>query len=290
MVLWWEKTSRAAAESAAADSLWAPLVAAEFSEREQRAVLFPRSSLYTESSASVDNDNGEGDDSGADASGGGDGESGVMDPAAAAAVAAAASNSSPSNDDSTGDVESGGYLSSNSSSRGDGNGRGREGASRRLYITLHNARARRAAIAAEQRRRSSILEMSALGRLGRAWGLYPWAPYLPRGPHYQYSQGPAFPEHNWGPGIGHGAGATPEGADMGAHAHPHPMWGGIGSWGRNRTGPWRGFGGGVAGICPTGVGVGGGAWSLPGQAGVPTPPHGQGRWNRGRFGGYVSGM
>lgn len=302
------KTSRAAAVSAAADSLWAPLVAAEFSEREQHAVLFLQSSPppSMEPLSSV-NDNGD-----SWTNTGTDGDTGDID------SAITASSASPSEGSTMDEVEdregtrchdeyrrSGGdggadltagdgtrcsrnnSSSSDSNSNSDdctGNVRSREGASRRLYIKLHETRVRRAAIAAEQRRRSTILEMSALGRLGRAWGLYPWAPYLPRGPHYSHSSGPAFPESNWGPviGPGPGAGSTPDGPDTVAHAHPHPMWGSGSGWGRSRSGPWRGFSGGGMGVCPGGVSIV--------QGGNSAGLHGQGRRNRGRFVGHFSAL
>ncbi|CAM9843102.1 unnamed protein product, partial [Laminaria digitata] len=131
------------------------------------------------------------------------------------------------------------------------------GASRRLYAKLHGARARRASIAAEQNRRSSILEMTALGRLGRTWGLYPWAPYLPRGPYH--TPGVTPPHYNWGPGIGPSGGPTPDGMD--GTGPPSSSWagGGFGGsrWGR-RLG-WRGLSGwGGAGCAAGGVGFGGG--------------------------------
>lgn len=311
------KTSRAAAVSAAADSLWAPLVAAEFSEREQHAVLFLQSSPppCMGPLAPVNDDGDSWTNTGID------GDTRDID------SAATASSTSPSEGSTVDEVEDRGgtrdkksrsegsghdeYCGSggdggadltagdgtrcsrnNSSSSGRnsnsgdcaGNVRGRKGASRRLYMKLHEARVRRAAIAAEQRRRSTILEMSALGRLGRAWGLYPWAPYLPRGPHYAHSSGPAFPEFNWGPGIGPGtgAGSTPDGPDTVAHAHPHPMWGSGSGWGRSRSGPWRGFSGGGMGVCPGGVGIG--------QGGSSAALHGQGRRNRGRFIGHFSAL
>lgn len=322
------KTSRAAAVSAAADSLWAPLVAAEFSEREQHAVLFLQSSPppCMEPLASA-NDNGD-----SRANTGSDGDTDGIDSASTASSASPSKGSTVdevediggardqkshsegsdhdeccgSGGDGGADLAAGDGIrcsGNNSSSSGSnsnsggcaGNVRGKEGASRRLYIKLHEARMRRAAIAAEQRRRSTILEMSALGRLGRAWGLYPWAPYLPRGPHYSHSSGPAFPEYNWGPGIGPGpgpgpgAGSTPDGPEAVAHAHPHPMWGSGTGWGRSRSGPWRGFSGGGMGVCPGGVGIGG-SWGVTGQGGSSAAPHGQGRRNRGRFVGHFSAL
>lgn len=230
------------------DSLWAPLVEAEFSEQEQRAMLFARPT--TEEKA---------------CEAGGQGEPAILG-------------------DSL--VWSG---SSDTSAAETKRTIGKRGASRSLYAKLHNARLRRAAIAAEQRRRMTIFEMGALGRLGRTWGLYPWAPYLSRGP-YHYA-GSALSEHNWpGPGgAGTGGFNTDETHAVGAEGLPHPMWG-VG-WGR-RTGSWRTFGAvsGAGGAASCGVVFGDDVGGAGGTGIVPPPSYGLGgRRGRGRFLGQVSG-
>lgn len=167
----------------------------------------------------------------------------------------------------------------------------KSGTSRRLYVELHSARMRRAAIAAEQRRRPSVHEISTLGRLGRTWGLYPSAPSLPRGSYY--TPGPTFPEYNWGAGIGPVGDPSFEGED--AACPRGSLWGGGGGWARRLSGHPFGNGGGSS--FPSGFGghrVGGGSGRDGGGRTVPEcgevpglgfPPHlyGQSRRGRGRF-------
>lgn len=205
------QTSRAAAATAAADTLWAPLVAADFTDREQRSVLFHVPPLSRPSDT---------------------------------AATTTTTTTAPTPRDATTTATATAPLE-------------KDGASRRLYYKLAAARARKAAQAAEQNRRSTILEMATLGRLGRTWGLYPWAPYLPRGPYHVPGPGPgppAFPEYYWGAGVGRGGGGG-EGAGAGLVPPPPPpssssssssTWGGGGRWGRRSgwRGPWSGGGGG----------------------------------------------
>lgn len=260
-----QQTCQAAADSAVSDSLWAPLVAAEFSDQEQHAMLFARPAP----------EDAQGPAAGVEGSAGDAGGEALDGTASSRGV------SSPK----SGKKNSG-------SVRANRQKLSRKGASRCLYAKLHSARVRRAAIAAEQRRRMTIFEMSALGRLGRTWGLYPWAPYLPRGPYH--FPGSALPEHNWdGSAAGAGGGNMPPEELHGAAPGfpPHPMWG-VG-WGR-RASAWRTFGagaGGAAGAAGCGVVFGETGGVNGAGMGVPPPSYGVGvRRGRGRFLGQVSGL
>lgn len=267
--------------SAAADTLWASLVSREFTEREQHSVLFLQSSPDIMASAGSKTAG----TTGTERSGG---TNGGVDRARTGGGPRTKPTAS-----GTCNLEGQQATSGNDLGGSDGrNGAGAEGgggASRRLYAKLHSARLRRAAIAVEHRRRSSILEMSALGRLGRTWGLYPWAPY--RGP-YRTSPGPAFPEYSWGPGIGPAGGpVVPDGT-----AEISPSWHG-GGWGR-RLG-WRPFGG-ARNVSASAMGIGDvdgwlGGMGGGGEGGVPAdvappPPYGHGRRGGGRIFGHFPGL
>lgn len=317
------QTSRAAAVSSASDSLWAPLIESEFSEREQHAVLFLSSSSAQserQEDTPAHSNNPDNDDNGTNTDStfsSGSIVVGKSDGSAAGDAESSAGATSRSVDNGEGDEADNSFVESGESdcgknttessegkgstmsSRINNSGGGvrkekQEGASRRLYAKLHTARVRRAAVAADQRRRMTILEMSALGRLGRTWGLYPWAPYLPRGPYH--TPGPAFPEYNWGPGIGmNGTGGHPDGLDVGVGPHS------TGARGWRRPGSWRSFGiGGVGGgglFCGGGFGGGGAAGAGIGRGGgvgVPPPVYGSsqgaGRRGRSRLLGHIPGF